>query len=511
MPNLYYFPTVDSSNAFPIGFFSPPKLTPDNSLAILSTERYVTQNQSDIYTYTYSPSGLTVVEANASLEFPGTTIGSDTVGGFSIPSGPLDVQSGDVQFSWLNSPIVFLGVDAAQNNSFNPVISTGMVWRFYQVSNNEPEWSWLRKAGLQAGDEVFLGYSVPEAYYGSSDITDASEFDTCKTSTWIEDTHPSGPHTIKFTRPLKYLNSITINGTVNTVNVGVDGQTSLVRGIDPVSNTITLRRTLDPNDKITLNYEVYTEFYRYSGYKYVDADYNVTWQPCDLNPGYGREISDQVTGTVKPSSVGLFNQVLIYLIPVCFCKLNFTSAGTADSATLNGSLTFDSAFNYQETHFVRHYIGETNEVFDEDLGFSYDDFWNYWGVAPFGQSEYDESGTGQLVDDVFSTFLPSMMPIGKILLGGPGSIESVKSVDIRPRGGGVPETYSIPALQGTGYEDELRNLWDFGNWPGKLYHEGGSFTVGMDKSILDTYTQQQVEELVAFYTPPGVKAIIEYT
>lgn len=510
MSNLYYYPTVDSANAFPIGFFSPPKLTPDNSLAILSTERYVTQNQSDIYTYNYAPSGLTVLQAEASIEFAGTTVNGITNGSFSIPSGPLDVLNGNIQFTWLNSPIVFLGVDPAPNNSFNPIISTGMVWRFHQVSDNEPEWSWLRKAGLAAGDEVFLGYSVPETFYHSSDISEPSEFYSSRTNTWIEDVHPSGPHSLKYTRPLQYLNSITINDTVYSIGISNEGSTNLVRNIDPVSRTIILRRTLDPTDRVTLNYQVYSEFYRYTGYKFVDESYNTTWKTCDLNPGYGREIADQVTNTIRPSSVGLFNQVLVYMVPVCFCKLNFTSTGPADEAILTGTLTFDSAFNYGETHFVRHYIGETNEVFDESLGSSYSDFYNYWGVTPFGQAEYDDNDLGSLTDDVFSSFLPSMMPVGKVLLSGPGSIDSVRAVDLRPRGGGIPETYSLPALQGTGNEDNLRNLWDFGNWGGKLYHEGGSFTVTLSESILDTYSKEQVEKLVGFHTPPGIKAIIEY-
>lgn len=511
MSNLYYYPVIESEGTLPIGFFSPPKITPDNSLAILSTERYVIQNQSEFYTYLYSPSGLNVIQANSSVEYSGTVINSEVVGGFSIGSNSLNIKDGSVEFNWLNSPITFVGVNQSQDEGFHPLISTGMVWRFHQVSENEPEWSWLKKAGLQAGEEVFLGYSVPEAFYDSTNITDPTNFHTSRTTTWVEDISPIGPHLLKFTRNLKYLNSITINGTEYSENIPYYESSSLVRSIDLDSKIITLKRSLDPTDKVTINYEVYTDLYKYTGYKFVDENNDISWKTLDLNPSYGREIADQVTESIKPASVALFNQVLLYLIPVCFCKLQFSSTGPADSAILNGTLTFDSAFNYNETHFVRHYIGETNEVFDTSLGLSSSDFYNYWGITPFGQASYDEIGPGLLVDDIFSNFLPSMMPIGKILLAGPGAITSINSVDLRRRGGGIPENYSIPALKGSGNEDNLRNLWDFGNWPGKLYHTGGSFTVTLAKSILDTHTQEEIEKLVDFYTPPGVNAIIEYT
>lgn len=493
----------------PLSFCVPPKIIPDNSLAVLSTERYVTQNQSQVYEYPYAPTGLTIKEAYANIVSPGHTINSITEGSFNTSQGSLPIEDGKVIFKWLNSPIRLKGVEKTESGHFFSRISGGMIWRFHVVSELEPEFSWLIKAGLVPGDEVFLGYSVPEVFYNSSAISDPANTETSKLTTEYETVYPTSPTEIKYSQDLEILSSIFINGVETTINLLVGESSNLIREIDPISKTIKFKRSFSPDTKVTLKYKTYSEDYVYKGFRFVDEFNNSKWCTCDLSPVAGHHLYDQTADTLKNSSDALTEQVLIYLIPVCFCKLDFTNSGPADATILNGSLRFDTAFNYDESHFVRHYVGQTNEVFDASLGLD-ENFYNYWGITPFGKASFDEPGSGAFVEDIFSSFLPSMIPVGKILLSGAGASKSVSVLDLRPRGGGLPESFSITDARSRGKEYEIPNLWDMGNWPGKLKFTGGSVTIQIPKEVLDNYNEQEVEDICKFYVSPGTMYNVEY-
>lgn len=514
---LYFGPSIpDPIHAIPLSFVVGPKATPETSLAVFSTERYVAQNYSNLYTYSYAPSSLDVVSANATFDYVGTTVNGmyGTIGAIHGKLAPLTVVDSTIKFKWLNSPITLQGVRKLDSGAFVVNVSAGTVWRFYRVSENEPVWSWLLKAGLVAGDEVFLGYTVPESRYAIG-TTSAPTGDplfgntSARLRSFSEVVTPSSPTTISYNGDLNTLTRIEVGGTrifdgrfFNNVSDPV------VENIDTTAKVIHLRKSLDPDAKVTLTYLCYADYYEYHGYRGYDGNGSPRWYCCDLNPEHGHIIDDPTNQVSLPSSTALLRQVLIYLIPSCFMKLSFTVGGSSD---FTGAFTFDSAFNYGETHFVRHYIGETNEIFDEDLGILPSEFYNYWGVTPLNQAEYDELGNGALGDDVFASFLPSLMPLGKIMLAGPNGVRTVNRSDVRSRGGGVPDPYSATGLStiATGM-DFLRGFYDLGIWAGKLRQDGGVVEVQIADSVLDTYTRDEVMQVVQMNVPPGVHVALKF-
>lgn len=514
---LYFGPSIpDPIHSIPISFVVGPKATPETSLAVFSTERYVAQNYSNLYTYSYAPSSLDVVSAAASFDYAGTTVNGmyGTIGAIHGKVAPLAVLNSTIQFKWLNSPITLQGVRKLDSGAFVVNVSAGTVWRFYRVSANEPVWSWLSKAGLVAGDEVFLGYTVPESRYAlgttAAPTGDALYGNTSvRLRSFTEVVTPSSPTTISYHGDLESLTRIDVGG----VRI-FDGRffneiaDPTIESIDTTAKVIKLRRSFDPDARVQLTYLTYADYYEYHGFRGYDPNGIPRWYCCDLNPEHGHIIDDPTNQVSIPTATALLKQVLIYLVPTCFMKLSFTVGA---SSNFTGTFTFDSAYNYGETHFVRHYIGETNEIFDESLGILPSTFYNYWGVTPLNQAEYDDLGSGALNDDVFASFLPSLMPLGKIMLTGPNGVRTVNRSDVRERGGGVPDPYSATGLStaGTGI-DMLRGFYDLGIWAGKLRQDGGVVEIQIAKTVLNTYTREEVEDVVQMNVPPGVHVALKF-
>jgi hypothetical protein len=170
-------------------------------------------------------------------------------------------------------------------------------------------------------------------------------------------------------------------------------------------------------------------------------------------------------------------------------------------------ITFYSAYDFGESHFIRHAVGAQLEDIVPRLS---DGPTNTYGFAVFGRNYYDESGVPKR--DIYSLTHPSMLPLARVLLKAPQSVKGVKIVDIRLRGGGIPETadFNLLALEPSAI-NTMKGFYDLGTWDGKAIQEGGVVTINIDTSVLDNYTTQEVEEIVRQRIHPGISYEIVYT
>jgi hypothetical protein len=114
-------------------------------------------------------------------------------------------------------------------------------------------------------------------------------------------------------------------------------------------------------------------------------------------------------------------------------------------------------------------------------------------------------------DDVFSLNVPSMMPLGKMVMTAPAALGSVSVADIRQRGGGLPPDFQFNAVNTSSSGlDLLRSYYDLGTWNGAAVQEGGVVEVQINSSLLDRFTHDQIVEMVKLVTLPGIDAEIVY-
>lgn len=506
--NFLVKPKADLDSELNIGFISAPTISPENTLGVLSTERYVSENQSGIFSFYFSPPGVKVKQATISINSPSFSINGETVFGFNQSFSSTEIVDNGVKISFLTNPIGLKNIVKTDGGCFLPVINNGTVWRFYRVPESEPSWSWLRKAGFNIGDELILCYTVPETFYNTTSFLNPNPPSECRLVSKVETVYASDSFTVFYSGELELVDKIQVNGVDTYTGPFYPNVDQLIK-IDSKDKSIRLPNAVQADDKISIFYKEYAQSYLYTGFKFVDETNSISWRSLDLNPEYGREILDHTTSDPYPTSAALFNQVLLYCIPSAACKISYEIINAVDG-NINLTLDFISAFQYNETSFVRHYVGISEENFDASIGSSVS-FHNQWGVTPFGLDEYDSLGVGSVSSDQFATFLPSMLPIAKVILTGLSTPESFNLVDTRTIGGGLPKVFDNLQLKIQNKEDSIRDLWDLGNWPGNIVNEGGHVIINIPETTLTNYTKEEVEEVVKFYLPIGVSFEINYT
>lgn len=503
--NLLFGPSMPPEmEVIGLSFIAAPVLQPDSSIASLSSERYVRENYSHLNQFTVFDSSSVGDYIGVSFIYPGTTFGGvyANMGGNS-GGGRIDLQEQGWALESLHSPIRVKGMSITRDGSWFPLIESGVVWRQHTIHTNESASSWLIRSGLEVGDEVYLIYTVPESRYGTKSTNSSNTFpgSGSQLKTVVEIASVVTPSQLSYEGNIKVLQGITVNGS-SKFSGSYDGATedTYIRRMDPLLKIIDLKDSLLPDDHVRLEYLTYMDSYTYSGYK----DYTGRWYSFDGNPEYGHFINDPDDYILKASSACLLRQATIYLIPTAYVRATTTSG----TGTYLGDVdfVFTSAFDYGETHFVRHIIGQPDEEItaDQDAGPI-----NTWGHAVFGKNTYDQGVYSS--NDIFSTVVPSMMPLGRLVLAAPASVNSIAHADIRLRGGGVPLDFPMTAVN-TEAEglDKLRGFWDLGIVDGKAIKEGGVIVVEVDSSLLDTYTADEIYTTVKDQVPLGVDVEIKY-
>lgn len=520
-PQYIFGPVIpDATESVPIAFISAPLLKADLSVAVLSAERYVTQNYSHIERINLSRF-IDAEEPSIIATYAGTTVSGlySNGGTFSISN----VASNDSTLKVLCSPIKVEGLLVSPAGTWNPVIKPGIVWRYHEItekdfdegttfneagvpSNQETQTSWLARAGLKVGDRTFLIYTVPEAKYGPLQTSVSTTYPGTQAQlvSNIERAFIASPTKIFLKKEPKVITKVVVNDNV-TFSGFYDGtlENESFESLDRRAKTVEMVQPVSPSDNVIVTYLSYSDSYVYTGFR---TAFN-QWYPFDANPEYGHIIGDWYNNELRNSLDCLQEQITLFLIPSAFVKVSNGSGPSAGSLILN----FESAYNWNETHFVRHLVGNLSE----DISVRYvESSLNTWGKAVFGKNYYDED-VG-FSGDIFSKVVPSMMPLAKILIAAPASIKGVAMADIRKRGGGVPEDFvgtkefnSAIATDSAGL-DTLRGFFDLSCWEGAGTALGGFYTIEIVKTVLDEFTEDEIYEFVKMNTPPGVDFEIVY-
>lgn len=533
--NLIFGPKLPPEfDSVGLTFIASPQMQPDTSIASLSAERYAKENYSTVQEEIF----LGIPDGQLSLSCQYITSPITFVGDVSGPyaynlSGILPVVDAEAKFSILSSPISIIGNRISKAGTWLPIIRPGTFWRRYVLTDLEPADSWLRQAGFVEDDTLFLLYSVPELHYQSS-----VEFATLAvSSTQLANIYPfnknangrllkvrevasvTGPSEITYAEDLAVLTQIYVNKQqpyTQALNYTGTESHEYVKELDRTHKAIKISKSLHPDDLVELEYYAYGAYYIYSGFRNASG----TWFSFDANPEYGHLIGDDtVTGTgsiLRHSSECLMEQVTVYAYPTAAMKITASIDPMDGNPTATLSMSIKRACEYGETHFIRHAVtGERSEKINSLVGAGTVNTWGY-GIA--GKNYYDQTGT--FITDVFSDSIPSMVPLGSYVLAAPASINSASILDIRKRGGGVPEDFEMVAVstQASGL-DTLKGFYDLGNWEGAMIKDGGVVKVEIDKTVLKTsdtdidpthFSATEIYEIVKNQLAPGIDFEIVY-
>jgi len=526
--NLYFGPQLPLEfETVGLAFIAAPNLRSDSAIGILSALRYAQQNYDHIEALNLFDAGFSGADVEITYNSPNFSSLGGTVSGAYFGQGIITLSNEKWGPQVINNAIKVAGVRITPADTWAPIIQPGIVWRTGYVlaaSGIEPSGSWLIRALDPDGNNdtdfhLTLIYSVPETIYSAVDTGDYGlNFPPSQARYKImkEIAVPTSPHTIGYDGNLEILQSVKINGTVRAsgsfIGTQVGSGDIFIKDLDKTLKQIVLRSSIAPDDIVELQYLSYNDYYTYSGFR----DFNGTWWPFDANPEFGHIIGNDDNGLYELSSTALLNQVTLYAIPSAAIRYEFTENPVSGSTIGTLTLSAIRGIDYGETHFIRHLISsEPIEFIDARDGGT---VINTYGHAVFARNFYDEGN--QFGGDVFNLRVPSMMPLGRFVLGAPASVDSVAIADIRERGGGVPLDFPMTAVEAeSGGLDKLRGFFDMGIWEGKAIKEGGVVEIQIDKSLLKTdiestdpttFLADEIYELVRNQVPPGIDFEIKY-
>lgn len=494
------------SRALGIAFVASPAMRPDLSVSAFTTHRFAKENHPQIREYAWQ-TGRGSRKFKVRHVFAGSTVAGQTSG-----AGSWDIQDASYEadtdgsvytLSFDDSPITTTGLLQSPAGSWALGVLPGVVYRSYTIPDYEQSDVWFRTGSLASvctpGTQVLLVYSVPEAMYGTLEDTTDGRFPGAgyKARLMRAPAGASGPNQIRFDADVLSLRKIVVNGVVRysgdfTGDVASEGA---IKELNRSLRYVDVRFPVSPDDEIQIEYTEYAQLYRYRGYR----DRNGVYYPFDANPEYGHAIGDSRYGVLRSASDCLLEQVTVYAIPSAIGVYTIDQSSAAATLTL----TFYSAYDFGETHFVRHLVGTPVEDISPRTS---EGPVNTYGFAVFGRNYYDEPSSPRR--DVYSRTVPSMLPLSRVLLKAPASVRAVAVADARIRGGGVPEDADLEMMlteptAGT----TLRGFYDLGNWDGKMAQVGGIVEVRVDPSVLQPtgrFTEEQVRQIVASRIPPGV-------
>lgn len=525
--NLFFGPKLPLEfETVGLAFISAPTLRSDTSIGVLSANRYAKENYDHIATTNLFDIGYPGAKLDVSYVSTNLNIFNSTSGEYSA-NGRVTLEDQYWGPNTLNSAIKVSGVRITPADTWYPLITPGLVFRpgyVIAASGIEPSGSWIKRAldPTNANNKDYyltLIYSVPETLYsstqtGSLGLTFPPSQAKYKVSKELA--LATSPHTIGYDGNIDILQVVKINGSVRAsgmfVGTEVGSGHSFLKAINKDTKQIILKSAVAPDDLVELQYLSFNDYYVYTGFRDVSG----YWWPFDANPEYGHYIGNDETRQYDNSVNALINQITLYAIPSAAIRYEFIEnpAGSQSIGTLR--LTAFRAIDYGETHVIRHIISSEPVEFinSRDGGTVI----NTWGHAVFGRNFYDEQN--QYGGDIFNLKVPSMIPLGRFVLGAPASVNSVSIADIRERGGGVPHEFPMIAVesQEDGL-DRLRSFFDMGIWEGKAYKEGGVVEIQIDKSLLKTdpedtnpttFLASEIYDLVRSQIPPGIDFEIKY-
>jgi hypothetical protein len=500
-------------NAVGISFVSSPTLTPDLTISCFDIYRFAKENVSQVQDYVYH-----LVSPNKTFKVKHVFNGSSVLGQTSNNSSwtifdtnfSINLESTAYTLPFLNSPIISQGIFKSRANSWGVQIKDGIVFRSYTIPDYEQSNVWFQTNSLSGllpkGTSCILAYTIPELKYKTlvdSTFTDSSFPGTgVKLKSNTETAHPSSPTRISYLGEAIAITSIKVNGSsiFDDVCSATFNSSGIIKEFNKDSKYIDLKINLNPEDEVELSYLEYNDTYRYFGYR----TRNNVFYPFDCNPEFAHVIGDERYGALRSASDCLLEEVTIYALPSAVGVYSLDTSTNPNTLTL----TWYSALDFGESHFIRHTVGSPTE---DIISRTSEGPINTFGYAVFGRNFYDEAGVPKR--DIFSTSIPSMLPLARMLIKAPASVNSVVVADSRIRGGGIPETFNFANLV---YEpdalDIVRGYYDTGNWNGKATQVGGTTEISIVKSVLKSnggkFLEKEVREVIESNIPPGIDYVL---
>lgn len=236
------------------------------------------------------------------------------------------------------------------------------------------------------------------------------------------------------------------------IKVVVNGVSAVVKGWDTLGRTIDIDTKVKENDKIFVDYYYEEETFMYRGY--WDEENQRFWG-LDINPSHGHmytDINKESGEIVDVPSFGLINKtVYIYLKPNAVISEN--------DIIVKGSYEANTIFHTFE------------ELVDTDA-----------------------------------------ILLAKVRIRPNSSIDSVKLVDTRIRGGGLKESIGRELMKELNPDSEY--YWDVGYWDGEPYSENGVVVIRLPKHILQEnggrFTLSEVEAIAKRHLGYGNLPLIEF-
>ena len=503
---------ADVNNAVGLSFISSPAMQPDTSVAVLETYKFPKENKSTLRTYGFFQE-IQGQQAHLRIQYAGTTLLAQTtnLGAWTLSDVlySLNVGGDAIDLTAVNTPITTTGIKVTRAESWGIGITPGVIFRSYVVPAYEQSSVWFRTGALASkttpGTKCLLIYSTPECFYpaklGASSAVFPGSDGRYRATT--EKAATGGPNRITFSGDIAVLTSIKVNGT-SKYSGSYDGSASdsTIKTLNSELKYIDVSFSLAPDDVITLGYYTYLSEYTYLGFRDGQAG---GYYCFDCNPEYGHFIADDRYNQIRASSDALAEQITVYAVPSAIALFTVEPPASGDDLP-TAVVTFYSAYDFGESHFIRHAIGHQDEIISPRIS---EGPLNTFGFAVFGRNYYDETGNEQ--GDIFSATIPSMLPLARVLIKAPASSSVVKHADIRIRGGGIPLDFDLTNLASEGSTlVDIAGYFDMGRNDGKAVQSGGVVTITIDPSVLDTFTDAQIQEIVQQRMAPGISYDIVY-
>jgi hypothetical protein len=245
-----------------------------------------------------------------------------------------------------------------------------------------------------------------------------------------------------------------------------------IADVDAKKGIIYLLDRVCEQDEVLVRYAYYEKWYTYRGFLADTMDKKRVFFHLDCNPSPGhkttiarRSIIPYIPAMThlqsysieeQNSKVLLAKPVYLYLRPVLF--------RTTDGNIIEGT---------QQPYAIYHT--------DEEHWFNPDDY------------NYD----------------PSLFRLGKIIVQANSTKDQdMMILDTRSRGGGLDEALSKEIIETVNKESLYH--WDIGYFDGEAYQENGVIIIRLPKTILEKFSESEVQSAVAKHKAYGVLPIIEY-
>jgi hypothetical protein len=225
-----------------------------------------------------------------------------------------------------------------------------------------------------------------------------------------------------------------------------------MKDYDKQRSIVELNETINFNDNIYVTYHYEDSFYEYRGYR--DGD---TFIYIDLNPTRGHICTMPVVkdnGFVYknvPTSELVGKTVYIYMMPYRLIK--------------------DGVVTKENSTTIRHTF-DKNELLLLQLAH------------------------------------PELIVIGHITISNDYTVYDIDNLDTRTRGGGLKDSISKETIAKV---DELSlNFWDISPFDGQKFYANGISVIKLPRTVLNTFTDEEVQRIVEDHIAFGVMPIIKY-